>query len=418
MRVLIILSCLLLLAVAANAQIVHNATSDLTSQDSLSFQFDYRDSLGQPVAASTNDWFKVFIASPSGIMDTLDVPYNDSRVTSMSGTNVGSKYTFRAPVADLDVGASLGVYVVSIVAYDSTLDLATPSNSYQFQLIDTLFSEKLMALPNRADFDTVPDNWPLVLSENGCVTPTDTTEGGGSIGTSTWNSTQRDSILSAVTDYKIGQKAWAWGTRSLTDKSGFSLTQSFPSNFSSLSINGSGYVTVVTNNDKTGYALTQAFPTNFSSMGITATGQVGINWGNVLNQDASVNLSNSQIYYVSSLPKVGVASINANVITDTTVTAAFLSDVKSGLATTAALALAADSVDAIAVRSDSLLYMLTKVAIVSGSVPGAKKLYAKNENDKTDTIYFLFDVDTTLAMKIYSPSDSSSAIDSTKMFEP
>jgi hypothetical protein len=35
-----------------------------------------------------------------------------------------------------------------------------------------------------------------------------------------------------------------------------------------------GQVTVATNNDKTGYSLTQAFPTNFSSMAITAGGAV------------------------------------------------------------------------------------------------------------------------------------------------
>lgn len=38
--------------------------------------------------------------------------------------------------------------------------------------------------------------------------------------------------------------------------------------------NASGYVTVATNNDKTGYALTQAFPSNFSSLAITGGGAV------------------------------------------------------------------------------------------------------------------------------------------------
>lgn len=40
------------------------------------------------------------------------------------------------------------------------------------------------------------------------------------------------------------------------DKSGYSLTQSFPTNFSSLAITAGGAVTIGTNNDKTGYALT------------------------------------------------------------------------------------------------------------------------------------------------------------------
>ncbi len=58
------------------------------------------------------------------------------------------------------------------------------------------------------------------------------------------------------------------------DKTGYSLTQTFPTNFSSLAITVGGAVTVGTNNDKTGYSLTQTFPTNFSSLAITAGGAV------------------------------------------------------------------------------------------------------------------------------------------------
>jgi len=58
------------------------------------------------------------------------------------------------------------------------------------------------------------------------------------------------------------------------DKTGYSLTQAFPTNFSSLAITVGGAVTVGTNNDKTGYSLTQAFPANFSSMSISVGGAV------------------------------------------------------------------------------------------------------------------------------------------------
>ncbi len=78
------------------------------------------------------------------------------------------------------------------------------------------------------------------------------------------------------------------------DKTGYSLTQSFPTNFSSLSIDGSGRVDIgkwigtapnalisgrVDANaqvvgDKTGYSLTQTFPTNFSSLSIDSSGRV------------------------------------------------------------------------------------------------------------------------------------------------
>lgn len=58
------------------------------------------------------------------------------------------------------------------------------------------------------------------------------------------------------------------------DKTGYSLTQAFPSNFASLAITVGGAVTVGTNNDKTGYALTQSFPANFAALGINSSGHV------------------------------------------------------------------------------------------------------------------------------------------------
>jgi len=59
-------------------------------------------------------------------------------------------------------------------------------------------------------------------------------------------------------------------------KTGYSLTQTFPSNFSSLAITAAGKVTVGTNDDKTGYSLSQSFPSNFSSLAITAGGAVTV----------------------------------------------------------------------------------------------------------------------------------------------
>lgn len=60
----------------------------------------------------------------------------------------------------------------------------------------------------------------------------------------------------------------------VSDKTGYALTQTFPTNFSSLAITVGGAVTAGTVSDKTGYSLTQTFPTNFSSMAITAGGAV------------------------------------------------------------------------------------------------------------------------------------------------
>jgi len=56
------------------------------------------------------------------------------------------------------------------------------------------------------------------------------------------------------------------------DKTGYALTQAFPTNFADLAITiTTGKITVGTNDDKTGYALSQAFPTNFADLAIEAT---------------------------------------------------------------------------------------------------------------------------------------------------
>ena len=76
------------------------------------------------------------------------------------------------------------------------------------------------------------------------------------------------------------------------DKTGYSLTQTFPTNFSSLAITASGSVTAGTVSDKTGYSLSssQTFSTSGSVGSVTGavgsvTGNVG---GNVVGSVASV----------------------------------------------------------------------------------------------------------------------------------
>jgi hypothetical protein len=53
-------------------------------------------------------------------------------------------------------------------------------------------------------------------------------------------------------------------------------TFTLPTNFSSISITGGGAVTAGTVSDKSGYSLSQAFPTNFSSLAITVGGAVTV----------------------------------------------------------------------------------------------------------------------------------------------
>jgi hypothetical protein len=73
------------------------------------------------------------------------------------------------------------------------------------------------------------------------------------------------------------------------DKTGYSLTQAFPTNFSTLAITAGGATTVGTNNDKTGYALsaTQTFNVTGNITG-NLSGSVGSVTGNVTGSVGSV----------------------------------------------------------------------------------------------------------------------------------
>jgi hypothetical protein len=125
--------------------------------------------------------------------------------------------------------------------------------------------------------------------------------------------TYNNAATGASSPLEVAQAVWGYSSgRTITggtittnnDKTGYSLTQSFPTNFATLSINGSGQVTtsnpgtgssspteiaqavwsagtrtttggvITTNNDKTGYSLTQSFPANFATLSINGSGQV------------------------------------------------------------------------------------------------------------------------------------------------
>ena len=78
----------------------------------------------------------------------------------------------------------------------------------------------------------------------------------------------------------------------VSDKTGYSLSQAFPTNFASMAITAGGAVTAGTVSDKTGYSLTQAFPSNFSSLAITAgTGAVTVNGDTFGNTFVITNLA-------------------------------------------------------------------------------------------------------------------------------
>lgn len=95
------------------------------------------------------------------------------------------------------------------------------------------------------------------------------------------------------------------------DKTGYSLTQSFPANFASLAITAGGAVTAGTVSDKTGYSLTQAFPSNFASMAITAGGIVTANTTQLAGQTVTASTG------VTFPASIGTSTLTAANVWDT-----------------------------------------------------------------------------------------------------
>ena len=83
----------------------------------------------------------------------------------------------------------------------------------------------------------------------------------------------------------------------------------------------SGAVTVGTNNDKTGYSLTQSFPSNFASLAITAGGSVT---AGTVSDKTGYSLSSSQTFSTTGSVGSVTARVNANTeqLAGQTVTAA------------------------------------------------------------------------------------------------
>ena len=124
--------------------------------------------------------------------------------------------------------------------YDAAKTAASPQNVWEYSargLTDKIGFSLTQAFPaNFAD---------LAISALGKVT----------VGTN--DDKTGYSLVSALS----AQDVWGYATRSLTDKAGFSLAQTFPANFEDLAITALGKITVGTNDDKTGYSLTVTPPT-------------------------------------------------------------------------------------------------------------------------------------------------------------
>lgn len=98
--------------------------------------------------------------------------------------------------------------------------------------------------------------------------------------------------LTAGTDFSTAGSFGALVKANLDTNVGSRMaTFSLPANFAALGISVGGHISnvdnLVANGDKTGYALTQTFPTNFSTLAITGTGGVTVG-GYASGQDPAV----------------------------------------------------------------------------------------------------------------------------------
>lgn len=102
------------------------------------------------------------------------------------------------------------------------------------------------------------------------------------------------SMITAVDDYVDTEVA---AVKAKTDN----LPASFPTNFASLAITVGGAVTAGTVSDKTGYSLSQAFPANFSALGINVSGHI-----------SRVTLADTITTYTGDTPQTGDSYAKVN----------------------------------------------------------------------------------------------------------
>lgn len=127
-----------------------------------------------------------------------------------------------------------------------------------------------------------------ILGHN--VDATVSSRGTSTFNTSTDTVTLKSGTHAGATIPTVNNVANAVTVGTVNDKTGYSLSQAFPTNFSALAIDGTGKITVGTMSDKTGYSLTQAFPSNFASMSITSGGAVSVGSVDSIAVESGINL--------------------------------------------------------------------------------------------------------------------------------
>ena len=200
--------------------------------------------------------------------------YNNQTVHLTGGTGSGQTCTITSYVGSTKVATCT---VNWVTAPDTTTQLSVlPESPGIATVTGNVTVGAYIAGQNPADFVLVTPANKLVTDASGRIQVQPGT-GTGQVNLSTgrvginWADVLNPTTTVSLSGTTVGT------TTALTtnnDKTGYSLTQAFPTNFSSLAVTAGGAVTAGTVSDKTGYSLTQAFPGNFSSFAITGGGAV------------------------------------------------------------------------------------------------------------------------------------------------
>lgn len=124
-----------------------------------------------------------------------------------------------------------------------------------------------------------------------------------------------DSLILGSDKLQIDVRQWNDSNIATPDTAGYpKVTVKSGTGTGEISLS-SGAVTVGTNNDKTGYSLTQSFPSNFASFVIDASGRIQVQSGTSTGQ---VDLSSGKVALQSAqqvqLNTQGKADVNAEVV--------------------------------------------------------------------------------------------------------
>lgn len=304
-KILTILIVLLWITSAWSGWILDNGSGGV--DDSVVIEWNALDNNGNFYLAT---WDSVYIChiyhgvdSSYIFWDTLTTGYSNFDYTSPNGTGYAGKFFRHRRLSS--TSSSAGAYGVKVIAVEGSVAHTLSEMNYQvndvglgdFLVLGDTGSCKasvsglmekgdsstckadVSALMTKADSSTCKADVSTLMEKSDSSTCKADVSGLSTL-------TENSHIGIDATDVTGSFAAGAFGAGCLNGKgdwnigkTGYTLTQLFPTNFADLSITlSTGRVAVGTSYDKSGYSLTQSFPSNFADLAITpSTGLVDIN---------------------------------------------------------------------------------------------------------------------------------------------